>query len=106
MMGNPEHSDVVLRTFERLADRWQLTTAERSQWLGVDLGPEERLDRLSYALGIYQALHRIFSDSGTADGWIRRQNSHFGCSALSYALAGGTQAMREVRQYLDGQVLS
>lgn len=100
----------AIRTFDRLADAWQLTPTEHRRWLGGDLDPppstDERLDRMSYALGIYKALHQLFADDGLADGWIRRHNTAFGQGALDHALAGGIQGMREVRQHLDAQVIS
>ena len=96
-------------TFEQLADRWRLTAEERLRWLGKDLDPapsaEEKLDRVSYALGIYRALHIIFSEPELADSWMRRNNEYFGCSALTHALSGGADAMRDVREHLEGQLL-
>ena len=108
MGTDPRHLDAATRTFKRLAGVWKLTPAERGRWLGADLDPppsaDERLDRMSYALGIYQALHQLLPDDGLADGWIQRHNEVFGHSALDHALAGGMPAMHEIRQYLDAQL--
>ncbi len=61
------------------------------------------LDRLSYILGIYKALHILFSD-GTAMQWLKNPNSaplFNGRAPLEYMLSGQLVALADVRRYLD-----
>lgn len=113
-----------IRAGLRIAKYWGLTDTELGQLLGersartirrwrailregVDSGlpteDDELHDRLSLILGIYKALHTLFSDDDQADEWIRRPNSapvFEGQSALAMMLAGGLDSMWEVRRYL------
>jgi hypothetical protein len=92
-----------LRTFARIAGRWKLTAADAMALLGVESrstyyellkrarGSKEvkglsrdQLDRLSYVLGIYEAIMVLFPHSEeTRDGWVSRANTAtmFGGSA-------------------------
>jgi hypothetical protein len=71
------------------------------------LPPQDTLDRISYILGIYKALHILFSDDNRADEWVRRPNnaSMFGgMTALQFMLRDGRMVdLFKVRQYLDAQ---
>jgi len=61
------------------------------------------LDRLSYILGIYKALHILFSDR-TASQWLRNPNSaplFNGQAPLEHMLSGQLIALADVRRYLD-----
>lgn len=63
----------------------------------------DTLDRLSYLLGIYKALHILFSDD-TAAQWLRNPNADplfGGISPLQYMLNGQLVALADVRRYLD-----
>ena len=65
----------------------------------------DQLDRVSYLLGIYKALHILFPDPSQADGWVRRANNGAGFegrSALDVMRQGGMEDLRQVRRYLDG----
>lgn len=66
----------------------------------------ETLERVSYLVGIYRALHAIFPNDDQADRWIRRANqaSPFGClPALALMYTGRVCDLASVRQYLDAQ---
>jgi hypothetical protein len=108
-----------LRAFFQIADAWRLTVSEQQSLLG-DVAertmrdwkarPEsatlsvDQLDRLSYVLGIYEALHNLFAQSEQADAWIRRENSAppFGGRAASDMLfSGHMEDLIIVRRYLD-----
>jgi len=109
----------ALRTFWRLADAWQLGTAEQMTLLGVGrsalyqwkqgkTGPLDRhvLERLSYLFGIYAALQLLLPEQGRADAWLRKPNSaplFGGRSALQRMLGGQVADLYVVRQYLDAQ---
>lgn len=111
----------ALRTFFRLTDQWGLTAAEARRLLGMPpmmtfwlwrLGSgrgidQATLERISYLLGIYKALHTIFPDAARADAWIRRANQapgFGGQSALDRMLNGDMAELRAVRTYLDAQL--
>jgi len=84
-----------LRTFARIAGRWKLPATDAMALLGVESrstyyellkrarGSREvkglsrdQLDRLSYVLGIYEAIRVLFPHSGeTRDGWVSRANA-------------------------------
>jgi hypothetical protein len=67
--------------------------------------PEQILQRIGLAIGIYNALHTIFADPGAADAWIRRANSgnlFRGRQALELMLIGPAQ-LAKVRDYLASQ---
>ena len=84
-----------LRTFERIADQWRLSAVDAMALLGVDArstyydllkrareGREvkglsaDQLDRLSYLLGIYEAIRVLFPHSEeTRKEWITRANT-------------------------------
>ena len=67
------------------------------------LGSDE-LDRISYMLGIYRALHELFPEPKQADGWVRRPNGFFGgFSALQRMLVGGMGDLHAVREYLESR---
>lgn len=111
---------VALKGFFRIAERWGLKAGEQRTLLGelpattyhryrklpdVELS-RDLLERISYILGIYKALHILFQDSDRADSWVRRPNTDFpfnGRSALDYLLQGSLVRLAEVREYLDAQ---
>ena len=84
-----------LRTFARIAGRWKLPATDAMALLGVESrstyyellkrarGSREvkglsrdQLDRLSYVLGIYEAIRVLFPHSEeTRDGWVSRANT-------------------------------
>ncbi|MGF1643364.1 MAG: antitoxin Xre-like helix-turn-helix domain-containing protein [Thiotrichales bacterium] len=63
----------------------------------------DTLDRISYLLGIYKALHILFSDR-TALEWLKNRNDEplfQGRAPLDYLLTGSLVALADVRRYLD-----
>ena len=119
-LNSPQTGRVALKGFFRIARQWNLKPSEQRVLLG-DLPqttfsryqklPEvqlnrDLLERISYVLGIYKALHVLFQDAGHADEWIWRPNEAFpfnGASALDYLLQGSLTRLAEVRSYLDAQ---
>jgi hypothetical protein len=119
-VNSAKAGQVALKGFFRIAKQWGLKPAEQRVLLG-DLPqttycryqklPEvqlsrDLLERLSYVLGIYKALHILFQDPAHADGWIRRANEAYpfnASSALEYMLQGSLTRLAEVRLYLDTQ---
>ena len=110
----------ALRAFFEISDRWDLTADQERVLLGspgrstffrwkrdrAGQLPHDVLERVSYVLGIYKALHLIFPDARQADGWIHRSSTApllGGRSALDRMLGGQVADLFVVRQYLDAQ---
>ena len=106
-----------LRTYNRIAEAWELGPEERSTLIGLDessyaaaladpgLLSEQSLQRIGLAIDIYGGLHTIFADPGIAVTWIRRANSGVlfdGRPALELMLTGSVQLER-VRDYLASE---
>src|SRR5713101_62004 len=113
-------SGPALRTFFRIAEKWELSNEEQMTLLGVDarstffkwkrerdgLLSRDTLERVSYILGIYKALQILLPNEQAADTWIRRPNTaplFGGKSALDRMLSGKVSDLYVVRQYLDAQ---
>lgn len=110
----------ALRSFFRMAELWKLRVADQRKLLGdppestfykwkrerdAALG-RDTLERISYLLGIWQALQILFPDPRQADAWLHRPNSaplFGGQSALERMLSGNVADLFVVRQYLDAQ---
>lgn len=111
----PSISASGLRAFESIADRWKLSVAERSAILGLSPSTYRRvrsrseasldrnaLERISHVLGIYKALHVLFSDDQRADTWIDRNSIDFGDRPARERLTTGLVTdLVHVRRYLD-----
>ena len=110
-----------VRGFFRLAEEWQLSEAEQIILLGLppdfELGRwrrgdivaanDETLERISYLLGIYKAIHTLLPLPARANSWMRAPNSapmFGGRSALDRMLRGSIADLRSVRAYLDAQL--
>lgn len=110
----------ALKAFFNIAARWGLSAEQERRLLGTpgrstffrwkrDLAgalPADALERISYLLGIYKALHILFPNDAQADAWVRRPNAaplFGGASALERMLGGHVADLYVVRQYLDAQ---
>jgi hypothetical protein len=65
----------------------------------------DQLDRVSYLLGIYKALHILFTRPEQADSWIRRPNAALpfgGRPAADLMFSGRIEDLIRVRRYVDG----
>jgi hypothetical protein len=113
-------SDTALEAFFNLAQVWQLSIAEQRRLLGEPPAStfykwkstkqarlnRDILERISYLLGIYKALHTLLPSRRAADTWIRRPNrapGFNGASALDRMLNGNVADLADVRRYLDAQ---
>lgn len=114
-------ASAALESFFNLTARWGLTAGQERTLLGNP--PESTfykwkaarsarrlgrdvLDRISYLLGIYKALHILLPSPRAADEWIRKPNQaplFQGHSALSRMLGGSVVDLADVRRYLDAQ---
>ena len=120
----PTTSSVAAKAMIRLATHWALTESQLAtlmslsvptiqRWkkqvrangqLSTALGPDT-LDRISYLLGIYKALHLLFSNDEQANGWIKRANSSptfAEMTPLDYMLQGHMHHLAHVQRHLDG----
>ena len=112
-------SPSALKTFFKIIGRWQVRDEDARALLGgVSNGPyyqmkkspnrvldADTLLRVSYLVGIFKALHILYSDA-LADEWVRLPNTNrlfAGQSPLAYMLAGGMPAMHIVRRLLDAR---
>jgi uncharacterized protein (DUF2384 family) len=113
-------SGPALRAFARIADRWDLSPAERATLLGMPRSTyfkavkepdrarlsRDQLERVSYVLGIYQALQILLPRRAAADSWLRRSNANVffkGTRPLDVLLGGKVANLFAVRRYLDGE---
>jgi len=112
-----EKAQAGLTAFFSIAEEWELDNEQQRlllgspgrttffEWKKKKMGHLSRdtLDRLSYILGIYKALHLLFSDQ-TAQRWLKQPNSaplFNGQTPLEYLLSGRLIALADVRRYLD-----
>lgn len=68
--------------------------------------PRDTLERISYILGIYKAIHILLPTHEAANSWLHRSNSaplFNNQSALEKMLAGNIVDLADVRRYLDAQ---
>ena len=120
----PNSHDVIaaaLQAFFNISDRWGLTTTQERILLGEPpastffkwkaeknarrLG-RDTLERISYLVGIYKALHTLLPSVHSADEWVRKPNEaplFGGDTALNRMLGGNVADLAEVRRYLDAQ---
>ncbi|WP_185959232.1 antitoxin Xre/MbcA/ParS toxin-binding domain-containing protein [Stenotrophomonas maltophilia] len=110
----------ALRSFSQIANAWSLSIVEQGAVLGqpedvvlalaqtgvVEGLQQEALERISYVLGIYRALHTIFPNRTQADGWIRRPNNarlFNGAPALALMCSGSVDDLAAIREYLEAE---
>lgn len=113
-------SGPALRTFFKIAERWNLNVDEQMKLLGItarstyfkwkqDLDgrlTQDTLERISYILGIFKALNILLPEEEAADAWITKPNDapiFGGESALKRMLSGHVSDLYVVRQYLDSE---
>lgn len=118
--GDIRLSAAGVRSFFRIAKAWDMSVGEQRAALGniakqtlynwrdhpesARLG-DDLLDRISYVLGIYKALHILFTRPEQADSWIRRPNDALpfgGKPAAQLLFSGRMEDLIRVRRYLDG----
>lgn len=117
-VASPEVAKAGVEMIFGLAERWQLSRTELARLLGIrststldnwrKKAPEtlrpDTLERISYLLHIYRALHQLLPER-QADQWIRRPNQaspFLGMSALKYMLRGQVRHLLDTHHYLKG----
>ena len=110
---------VGLKTFFRITDEWGLSREERlkllgqpgktlySEWKAGNVKPRaastDLLDRLSYVLGIYNALNIMHSKENQLN-FLKNPTEatpFMSKSPLEYMMSGHLVALSDVRRYLD-----
>ena len=112
-------SGPALRAFFNIMTRWGVRDVDARMLLGgMTSGPYyqwkrdpdrvldvDRLTRVSLLVGLFEALHILYSDA-LADRWVHMPNTNRlfgGATPLHYMLRGGLPAMLTVRRLLDAR---
>lgn len=110
---------VALTVFFNITKSWKITTKQEIILLGspprstfykwrsgtITTISQDTLERISYIMGIYKALRKIFPTLDQANAWPIKPNQAFNnMSGLEYMLLGGVQHLSDVRRYLDDVV--
>lgn len=127
MQSLPKHKSdhfrkdaVALKAFFKITHFWELTAEQERILLGIPLSTLYRwkknkndvllsvdtLERISYILGIYKALHILLPTEKAANQWIKKANSaplFNGKSALDKLMQGHVVDLADVRRYLDAE---
>src|SRR5215831_14601155 len=110
----------ALTAFFNIANAWDLTADDERVLLGSPPRStffkwksertaklsQDTLERISYVMGIYKALHILLPTSEAADAWIKKPNAATitnGTSALERMRGGRVVDLADVRRYLDAQ---
>lgn len=118
---NPQQTGrAALRAFFAISRLWGLSASQEQVLLGqpprstfymwkkrqTAVLSRDTLERISYILGIYKALHILLPHDEAADSWIWRENAAApfnGARALDYMLRGNVSDLADVRRYLDAE---
>jgi len=118
---SPEHlSAAALTAFFNICDAWGLNAEDERillgapprstffKWKSNHIGnlAADTLERISYIMGIYKALHILLPTSEAADAWVKKPNASdmfAGKSALDRMRAGKVMDLADVRRYLDAE---
>jgi len=109
----------ALKAFFNIMARWRVRDQDARALLGgVTNGPyyemkrapdrlldTDRLTRISLLVGIFKALHVLYSED-LADRWIQLPNTNrifAGSTPLQYMIRGGLPALQTVRRLLDAR---
>jgi len=120
-LASKRAAEVGLRTFFEIAKAWRCSATEQRKLLGLTsestysawkqgrfskLSPDT-LERLSYILGIYKALHILLPDPKRANEWVSKPNTaplFGGHPALTRMTNGLVADLYLTRQHLDAQL--
>lgn len=130
MAAKPQHADVhhspehlsatALTAFFNICDAWGLNAEDERvllgapprstffKWKSSRIGnlAADTLERISYIMGIYKALHILLPTPVAADAWVKKPNKtamFAGKSALERMRAGRVVDLADVRRYLDAE---
>lgn len=117
----PEHlGETALTAFFNITSAWGLAAEDERVLLGSpprstffkwksDRAARlsmDTLERISYVIGIYKALHILLPTAEAADAWVKKPNvaaTFAGKSALERMRGGHVIDLADVRRYLDAE---
>ena len=117
----PEHlGATALTAFFSIASAWGLSADDERTLLGspprstffkwknerASKLPQDTLERISYVMGIYKALHILLPTPDAADAWVKKPNDAAitnGKSALERMRGGRVVDLADIRRYLDAE---
>jgi uncharacterized protein (DUF2384 family) len=103
--------------FFAIIDKWQLSLERAGDLLGgvprstvyklkaAGTLRQDELQRISYIVGIYKALHILLPDE-LADQWVTQPNDNLlfrGQPPVDYMVRGGIPGLQQVRSLLDAE---
>lgn len=115
-------ASAALQSFFNITEHWGLSREQQrsvlgspnktvfTQWSITKTAKnlnDDVLTRISFILGIYKALHSLFTDSTAADGWIKRPNDHplfKGNPVMVRLTSGDERDLQLIHQYLEGNL--
>lgn len=118
--GEDELGAAALTAFFNISQAWGLSADDERLLLGSPARStffkwkseraarlsSDTLERISYVLGIYKALHILLPTAQAADEWIKLPNTaplFGGISALERMRGGRVIDLADVRRYLDAE---
>jgi uncharacterized protein (DUF2384 family) len=112
-------SPAALKAFFAILDKWEIDGNTGANLLGglsrasiynlkrsTRTLSQDELMRVSYIIGIYKALHILFSKT-LANQWMKRPNDNplfLGHTPLEYVLYQGIPGLQNVRNLLDASI--
>ncbi len=110
-------SDVALKAYRRVMERWALSNHESAALLGVSPSTwdrikrgdreealtQDQLTRVSAVVGLFKGLHLLVANEA-ADKWLQRSNKgplFENRRPIDAMIEGGIPRMLEVRRYVD-----
>lgn len=117
----PEHlGETALTAFFNITSAWGLSAEDERLLLGSpprstffkwksDRAAKlsmDTLERISYVMGIYKALHILLPTAEAADAWVKKPNdaATFGGKSVLERMRGGHVIdLADVRRYLDAE---
>ena len=120
---DPSHREARSRLASmvtKLLERWNLTTAEQAELLGLSAASRSSLgryrngepladnrdlmDRAGHLLGIHKSLRLLFpQDRDLAYRWMTQPNRRLGTRPVDLVVERGFEGLLAVRRYLDFQ---
>ena len=112
--------ETALTAFFNITTAWNLSADDERtllgapprstffKWKGERVGKlsADTLERISYVMGIYKALHILLPTAEAADAWVKKANAAAtfgGKSALERMRGGRVVDLVDVRRYLDAE---
>lgn len=90
----------------QLSSMTGLSAAELSSQTVVNELSDQVLERISYLIRIYKALHQLFSEASQANVWLLTNNEHFNNrTALDVINEAPATNLKVVAEYIEYQLV-